>query len=297
MLASQFTCYWDESGLDPGTETKSKSDTPILLVGGYMSHVDEWKTLDRRWKAVLSEAGIEYFHMVEFANLRLPYRNWSEEKRDWLIQSFLDIIADCPRIWTTWMVEIDAYMEVIKANNLLDKDIVRAYHICARKCIETVSTWAFAAGYSQKILHVFDQGNPAWPTFVDRFNQPMLNSLRILQPISQSKVDVPPLQAADILVHQVARHALLSSGRAGETQRLYTPRLFGKPGLPKPIGIPELKELYKEELILEEFRSRGQFPNRVINWDRLSRDNINAVSHLFVEPESYEVNKRIRELQ
>lgn len=296
-MSSHFTCYWDESGLDPGTDSKSKSNTPILLVGGYLAHNDEWAAFNSRWSTLLREAQLQYFHMAEFANMRFPYSTWTEERRESLIGSLLDIIADLPRIWVTWAIEIDAYMEIVKARNLLEKDIVRAYHICARKCIEVVHTWAVTAHYDRRITHVFDRGNSAWPTFEARFNRSMLDALNIKRPICENKMDATPLQAADILVHQTARHTVISSGRAREGIRLYTKRLFGKPGLPKFIGIEELKQLYREELMLEEARSRNQFPQRTINWGALSQDNINAVAHLFTDPVDYEVNRRIRELQ
>jgi hypothetical protein len=32
ILDGNFTCHWDESGTDPGTESKAKSDTPLILV-------------------------------------------------------------------------------------------------------------------------------------------------------------------------------------------------------------------------------------------------------------------------
>jgi hypothetical protein len=235
--------------------------------------------------------------MAEFANMRFPYSTLTEERRELLIDSLLNIIADLPRIWVAWVIEIDAYMEIVKARNLLEKDIVRAYHICARKCIEVIHTWAIAANYGNRIKHVFDRGNSAWPTFETRFNRNMLDSLNIKRPVCENKKEVTPLQAADILVHQTARHSLISSGRASEGMRLYTKRLFGKPGLPKFIGVQELKQLYREEILLEQARSRNQYPRRIVNWGALSQENLNAVAHLFADPADFEVNWRTRVLQ
>ena len=69
-MSGRFTCYWDESGLDPGTEARSKSKSPILLVGGYLAHDDEWGVFISRWDILLEEFQIPYFHMAEFANMR-----------------------------------------------------------------------------------------------------------------------------------------------------------------------------------------------------------------------------------
>ena len=283
-----FTCHWDESGCDPGTGTKAKSDMPILLAGGYFAHVDEWKEFEKEWKLVLLEYGLKRFHMVDFVNVNLPYGGWDESKRDLLIEKLLAIIAKYPRISVTWAIEIDAYMEIIKARHLLETDILRAYHICARKCIETVHGWAFVARYPHKILHIFDKGNAGWPTFESSFTEEDLDDLGILQPIAQSKTDVVPLQAADILAHQVARNLLISSGRKPEGQRLYTKQLFRKPGLQKYIGIQELNELYRQELILEAARARGLHPRHIVRKVMATQSEI--MSALFKEPNEYRIN-------
>src|SRR5579884_1563499 len=169
--------------------------------------------------------------MVDFANLKRPYSTWSEPEREEFIDALLKIINDNTRAAVVWVLETNAYMEVIKAKNLLDKDIVRAYHICARKCIEWVSICAKIAGYQDKILHIFDQGNPAWRTFAGAFTPEILGVYNIFQPIAQSKTDVVPLQSADVLAHQVVRNFALSGGLiSGNSQRLYSYRLLGKPG-------------------------------------------------------------------
>jgi len=41
-MYTKFICHWDESGADPGVETKSKSDTPLIGVGGYLADADQW---------------------------------------------------------------------------------------------------------------------------------------------------------------------------------------------------------------------------------------------------------------
>ncbi|MFZ0333493.1 MAG: DUF3800 domain-containing protein [Candidatus Acidiferrales bacterium] len=296
MISSPyFVGYWDESGTDPGTGTKSKSDMPILLVGGYLAHVREWETFENRWKVILEDNGLALFHMKDFANRNRPYNSWPDEKYDALIAALLDVIADCPRLWVAWAIEVDVYMEIIKARNLLETDIIRAYHICAKRCLETVHSFAFVAGYEPKILHIFDRGNAAWSSFEASFTGEMLDALNILQPIAQSKTDVVPLQAADILAHQVAKNVLVSSGRAATPQRLYTKRLFGKPGLYKHIDVPELKKLYSEELAIEQALAEGLKPRHIVR--NVKVEQTAKISEFFREPEDYRLNTLTRELQ
>jgi hypothetical protein len=112
VLSQDFTCYWDDSGSDPGTGSKSKSDTEMLLVGGYFAHVREWEELANRWKLILDQFLLDEFHMVSFANMRYPYRQLADAgQADPLIDKLLDVIADYPRAYVAWAIEIGAYME------------------------------------------------------------------------------------------------------------------------------------------------------------------------------------------
>ena len=56
----------------------------------------------------------------------------------------------------------------------------------------------------------------------------MLDVLNILRPISQSEVDIVPLQAADIIAHQTARPDLagIKQGMAAPPRKLYADDLI-----------------------------------------------------------------------
>jgi hypothetical protein len=298
MMSNHFTCHWDESGSDPGTETRSKSDLPILVVSGYLAHVKDWNLFESDWSPIMEEHElVNGFHMTTFANNKRPYCDWDEDKRDALIDRLLNIIAERPHVFVSFGIRTDDYFEVVKARNLLETDIVRAYHICARRCMEIVSDLALLGAHRHKILHIFHHGNAAWPSFAETFTQPMLDRLNILLPISQSAVDVVPLQAADILAHQIARDTLVSMGHRNIPKKLYMKRLAGKSGFRHIISINELKELYREELMLEDHRSRNTYPTRAIRPDAQSGEMRFLASHLFTEPEHYDLNIRTKEIQ
>lgn len=283
--AHRFICHWDESGSDPGVETKSKSDTPLLGVGGYLAHVDEWKNFEQEWDTLLKSYGLPYFHMTEFANLRYPYSTWDEAKRDKFIQAVIKIINANVRKGVVWAIEPDAYMEVIKAKNLLDKDIVRAYHICARKCIESVALWAIVAEHPYKVLHIFDQGCSAWPTFEASFTPEILDAYDILMPTAQRKTDVTPIQAADALVHQTVRNLALSAGLIPpNSQRLYSYNLFAKAGVVRYIDMPMLSRMYRTELLAEELRLSGIDVRRGLDPRRITPEHKRIAEEIFSEP-------------
>jgi hypothetical protein len=75
----KFACHWDDSGSDPGTGARSKSDKPIFLIGGYLAHVDEWNGFTRDWMPIIQPFIDKYgkkfpsFHMTEWVNSVYPY--------------------------------------------------------------------------------------------------------------------------------------------------------------------------------------------------------------------------------
>jgi hypothetical protein len=297
MGSEQFSCRWDESGVDPGTKAISKTRGPMLLVAGYMAHVDEWENLERRWAASLKEYGLEEygFHMVEFFRHGYPYSKLKDDEYDSLIQALLDIIRDCPRFYVSWSLNTNDYMNVIKARNLLNEDIVRAYHILARRCIEVVSDLARLANHREKILHIFDSGNSAWPSFEASFTDEMLRALNILKPISQSDHDVISLQAADVLAHQLGRKRTLKVLGKVEHKKVYIDRLSGKPGIDLYIDGPNLLEAYRRELYLEQHkRSPGLVRGFLQPADPYHAE---LAREMFKHPEEYPFNERLRELQ
>lgn len=301
MMGSAFTCYWDDCGVDPGTAAKSKSDREFLVVAGYLSRIEEWESLEDRWRPVLAEYGLleKGFHMVDFANFRRPYSTLGEVRYEALISSLLDIIRDLPRMYLSWALRVEDYMSVIKARNLLDTEIVRAYHILGRKCMESISDAARIGGYKEKIVHVFDQGNSAWPTFEPLFTAEILDGMNIYRPTAQQKKDVPQLQAADILAHQIGRLYMLEAHPEIVSQRMYTDRLLGKPGSRMFLEAGELFNAYQEELYLEDARTWRRPIERTFVRPVPSRYQAQA-NELFAEifkGGGYPFDGRLRELQ
>jgi hypothetical protein len=79
--------YADETG--PNSEAGViKGKLEWAGVGGCMATVDQWAEFNVKWRKVLDDAGVPFFHFSEFADKQnssekkdWPYFGWSEEKR------------------------------------------------------------------------------------------------------------------------------------------------------------------------------------------------------------------------
>jgi hypothetical protein len=127
----------------------------------------------------------------------------------------------------------------------------------------------------------------AWNTFTSSLTQPQLDSLNILAPIAQSKTDVIPLQAADALAHQTARHLELSMGiKKREPRVLYSRQLWTPPksGICRVIDKPTLSQMYWDERRAEQLRMRGIDVRQVVDLGKATPLQKRIADDLFKEP-------------
>jgi hypothetical protein len=55
----------------------------VLSVGGYIAHEDGWKAFDLEWQQVMTDFGIEHFHMNTFENRRAQF---CASSKGWRVQ-------------------------------------------------------------------------------------------------------------------------------------------------------------------------------------------------------------------
>lgn len=61
-----------------------------LIVAGFVASVDQWAIFAEKWKTVLDEHGLPYFHFLEFNKHHLSF-----EQRTKLLSSLIKIITEC----------------------------------------------------------------------------------------------------------------------------------------------------------------------------------------------------------
>src|SRR5688572_5630788 len=78
-LIAMLTVYLDESY---NQRTVKNPDDPLAYtVGCWVSTVGQWKKFNKKWRAAMHSAGLEWFHMSEYESRLHEYDSWSELKR------------------------------------------------------------------------------------------------------------------------------------------------------------------------------------------------------------------------
>ncbi|MGA9048199.1 MAG: DUF3800 domain-containing protein [Dehalococcoidia bacterium] len=82
-----FAVYLDDSGWPRGS--------PSVVLAGYVATCDQWKAFTAEWQRAISEFGLPYFHMSDFAGRHGVYRTWTTEECETRFQRLAGIINAC----------------------------------------------------------------------------------------------------------------------------------------------------------------------------------------------------------
>jgi hypothetical protein len=67
-----FQCYLDDSGT---------SGLPIVTLGGFVAHTNQWEIAEPKLDAVMNRHGIEIFHAKQFHDTDPPFAGWSKVRK------------------------------------------------------------------------------------------------------------------------------------------------------------------------------------------------------------------------
>jgi hypothetical protein len=83
-------------------ETGLQRHDPYCVIAGYVGDVREWDTVERKWKFVLEDFKVAYFHSLEFYgnDEKKLYVGWKPSKR----LAFQNALIDCLRDSKVWLI-------------------------------------------------------------------------------------------------------------------------------------------------------------------------------------------------
>jgi hypothetical protein len=192
--------YFDESG----THDASR----IVAIAGYVATQEVWAAVEAAWRDVLAEwapFGVQVFHMTDcilgegdFSRLEAPYRNR-------IITQFSEILrdADIQAVWS--FVEKDQW-HLAKAEPAFLARFPKPLHLAFEHVMRQLGQWAAQKATGELVCPVFAYNSE----YTDRMAEvgamygasPVYKE--VLGPIAfGSPSHLIPLQAADLLVHQI----------------------------------------------------------------------------------------------
>jgi uncharacterized protein DUF3800 len=251
--------YFDESGLDERSAT--------FWVAGFVQHFSDWPSFTRQWKKALDDSGLACFHMAELSARprRGPFKGWSEERADDLIDELITIINTSQVLgFAAGLVKEDYERVVVWERNFFeDVGLKREwwkqpYLLAFQQCIVEAVLKASELPRAERISFWFDRQRQFAARSVAVFGQMSNTGLwpsgdRLGDVRFESKTDCLALQAADLLAWEIRKYS---------EDRRFNPSKPIRPSMERLkrrlVASPLVDEKHMVRLVEEIRKSRGK---------------------------------------
>jgi len=202
-----LSAYLDASG------SENDPACHFLAVGGYVATDEQWSSFEKDWHNALSEAGVEHFHMKEFAHSIGEFRAWrgDERRRGRFLEQLAHIIKVHNLEDFGLIINMDQYRKVNRIFRL--REIFGAYVIAAGTVMSKIGKWHERYGKTDSLLILLERGDDeqiALRKLVSNVNvwggpEPIFMRKKTVQ---NGKVTYClPFQASDFLAYELAKSA------------------------------------------------------------------------------------------
>jgi Protein of unknown function (DUF3800) len=249
--------YVDDSG--------KEDQSPHLVLAGYLSSTEKWAAFSNHWQAILDDAGIDSFRMVEAWRLARKFRKIGALGRDRLIVQLIECIkAYTERAFIVSMPHDRFYHQLDVMDNHMHP-LGRPYFGCFYSLLASVYKYAFERKFDQRLEVIFDeQGGESQQYILSAMGEfrrlagQDFTDLVIPTPTFQSDKDALPLQAADMLAWLVRRDALNAQRGVDRTKALESV-LLGE-----ALSMPYEKVIWDKAMITKASEDLAKRLNAVI---------------------------------
>lgn len=147
--------YFDESA--------SVSDR-VLTVAGVLLNTPHSRKLNRLWKHVLDEYGLDHFHMTDCANGAPPYDVLGGPKCDQLARKLISAIRGHVEFQTAISMNVSDYAECARTVSFESGiDFLRAfggpYSFLVQMCMHAMADYSDAKDSTEQITYYLEQGH------------------------------------------------------------------------------------------------------------------------------------------
>lgn len=205
QLHKPYTCYADES-----VQTNPRTGHEFYAATAYVATFESWIAIESEWRKILRHFGIPGLHMTDFMARQGEFKNdWSDQKRDRFIERLCTTVAERTIMGVGCAVAKHDYEAALPQD--LREAWISPYYFCVYDTLSLIngSERRLRISLPKPLYFLFDSKKG--------FEGNALKLYREYQRLADPKEEVfggiafgsrdkyVPLQAADSLVHVVAR--------------------------------------------------------------------------------------------
>lgn len=165
-----YKAYYDASGSQADPADKPNK---TLVVMGVVATEKKWGRFECDWKALLSDAGLDYFRTAEFVRGEGPYKLWESKHRNAFIGRAVRALKLHVNKTFGCAVQLAAYAAVDADYPLSEiygggHPRSGAYAFCAGLCHARVEGWMRQKKQGLQVSHVFEHGDVGQGALIDQ---------------------------------------------------------------------------------------------------------------------------------
>lgn len=176
-------------------------DQKIFTIGGFLSWEDEWRKVEKKWKAVIRGNGIERFHATDCNNGFDEFKDWPAERRTGLTKRLIRILTE-HELYGLFSGAVQPDLrDVLQAKR--DDD---AYPLCLQHCLEVIGEKTARLPLTEQVDVILDSSRFSargaelfhWM----KFERSWQHGSRFRNITYSRWQDFIPLQCADLMVYE-----------------------------------------------------------------------------------------------
>ena len=126
-----------------------------LVLAGYLTRDDIWFAFEQAWSAELARApALSHLHMVEAANFRGPFKNWTSEDRDRKVLALAGVIRDFNLFSFECSLSLVEHRELF--SGVAPYGLAKPFSTCAHGAASVLARYVRDFGSREPIHFVFD---------------------------------------------------------------------------------------------------------------------------------------------
>jgi hypothetical protein len=202
-IFTELTAYCDETGFAKDPSQK------FVGMAGFVAPSEAWESLEHKWKFILKEFKVPYFHMKEYASSVGVFKGWkdNEKKRQAIFSSLIKTIKEIQPLPIGCVFSAEDFRGLSERDRALVDD---PYYLAFLACVAIPCLFIQNAPPEIKLATVFGE-HSVFASKAAGFHQRVRDIYavgnRLYSPAFRDMREFVPLQAADIMAYELYKEA------------------------------------------------------------------------------------------